>query len=298
MKLIWILIFPFIFWQGSIKSSLDPPTGLMVEFIREPDKVRILDPRPEFSWIVPDMAGSQTAYQIMVSSSKEKLTVNEADLWNSNKTFSSQSTEIEYSGNLLRDNTTYYWKVRIWDRKDKPSHYSGIQKFKTGNLYGYATTGNNFMVTYIRPEKFVKTGANQYFADFGKDAFGSLLLEIAPTDTDTLIIHLGEKTDGQHKIDPNPGGTIRYQKVLLPVEPGKKKYTLALPPDSRNTGPAAIHLPDSIGVITPFRYCEIENCNFELKPENILQKAYWHYFDDKLSFFESSDTILNQVWDI
>lgn len=59
-----------------------------------------------------------------------------------------------------------------------------------------------------------------------------------------------------------------------------------------------MHLPDSIGVITPFRYCELENCRFELNPENLRQKALWYYFENGNSAFISSDTVLNKVWDI
>jgi hypothetical protein len=298
MKLIRVLILPLLLLQGSMKSSLEPPTGLMVEFIREPEKVKILDSKPEFSWIVPVKTGSQTAYQILVSSSEEKLARNEIDQWNSNKTLSSRSTEILYSGGTLRNNTTYYWKVRVWDKKGKPSSFSAIQAFKTGNLKEYATTGNNFVVSYISPAKFIKTGVDHYFIDFGKDAFGTLTIDISSAANDTLIIHLGEKREGFNKIDRNPGGTIRYQRILLPVEPDKTQYTVVLSPDSRNTGPSAIHLPDSIGVIMPFRYCEIENCRYDVKPENIFQKAYWYFFDDNLSSFTSSDTVLNQVWDI
>jgi hypothetical protein len=86
------------------------------------------------------------------------------------------------------------------------------------------------------------------------------VLEITPAARDTITIHLGEKSDGTNMIDRDPGGTIRYQKILLPVEPGKTSYTLNQIRDERNTGPAAIQLPDSFGIITPFRYCEIENC--------------------------------------
>ena len=43
----------------------------MVEFIREAENVKILDPKPEFSWVVPEKAGNQTACQILVSSSKD-----------------------------------------------------------------------------------------------------------------------------------------------------------------------------------------------------------------------------------
>jgi len=73
---------------------------------------------------------------------------------------------------------------------------------------------------------------------------------------------------------------------------------MAIPPDARNTGQAAVHLPDSFGVITTLRYCELEKSNIELTPENIRQKAYWHYFKDENSAFISSDTVLNKIWDI
>jgi alpha-L-rhamnosidase len=276
----------------------DSPSGLMVEFIRTPEKVKILDLKPEFSWIVPVNTNFQTGYQILVASSKEKLEKNNGDIWNSQKILSSKSSEVEYGGNNLSGNTTYYWKVRIWNSKNNPTEYSYIQPFTTGNPDGYSTTGNMFQTKLIEPEKFVKIAEEHYFADFGKDAFGTLVLELNPVSDDTIIIHLGEKSNGLNKIDRNPGGTLRYQRVLLPVKPGINKYTLNLPKDARNTGTAAIQLPDSFGIITPFRYCELENCGFSLKPENIRQKAFWYFFDDEMSFFTSSDTILNKVWDI
>ena len=209
---------------------------------------------------------------------KELLSGDIGDLWNGIKTISSRSVEVEYSGDKLSDNSKYFWKVRIWDRKGKPSSWSEIQSFRTGVLKDYGTAGNRLVETLIKPEKLIKTGEKSYFIDFGKDAFGKLELKINPSSKDTIIVHLGEKTEGVNRIDRKPGGTIRYHRILLPVEPGKTIYVPEIPPDSRNTGPAAVHLPDSIGVITPFRYCELENCNFELIPENIHQKALWYYF--------------------
>ena len=274
------------------------PNGLMVEFIREPEHVYILDLKPEFSWIVPGKAVSQTAYQILVSSGEQKLRNNEADIWDSGKIDDTDSAEREFGGNELQPASSYYWKVRIWDADNVPTDYSETQFFKTGHQSSYATTGNRFQSELISPVKMKKVAADHFFIDFGKDAFGKLLLNFTPAASDTVIVHLGEKLDGQDQIDRNPGGSIRYYKVLLPVEPGTKSYTINLPPDPRNTGPAAVQLPDSFGVVIPFRYCELENMDQDLNPENIIQKTYWYYFDDGLSSFSCSDTILNRIWDL
>lgn len=274
------------------------PSGLMIELIREPGNVPIMDLKPEFSWVAPRKAKTQTAYQILVASSKENLEKNVADIWDSNKIAGSKSTEIELGGDKLAANTSFFWKVRIWNDKQEPSEYSDIQSFTTGNPVNYLTTRNRFQAELISPAKFIKISNEHYFIDFGKDAFGTLVLELNPVSADTITVHLGEKLSGQNIIDRKPGGSVRYQKVLLPVKPGKTNYILDLPKDVRNTSPGAIHLPDSIGVITPFRYCEIENCNPELKPAGISQKAIWYYFDDGMSSFTSSDTILNKIWDI
>jgi alpha-L-rhamnosidase len=298
MKAIWLFLLLSALFTDKKLPDTEAPSGLMVEFIRKPGEVRILDSKPEFSWIVPDITYAQTAYQVLVSSSKELLSKDIGDFWNGIKTINSKSVEVEYSGEKLSENSTYFWKVRIWNDKGKPSSWSGIQSFKTGSFKDYATTGNMFIETLINPERFIKTGDDHYFADFGKDAFGTLVLELNPVRKDTLIIHLGEKTEGVNRIDRNPGGSIRYHKILLPVEPGKTRYVPDLTPDDRNTGPAAVLLPDSIGVVTPFRYCELEKCSFELDPENVHQKALWYYFENENSAFISSDSVLNKVWDL
>ena len=274
------------------------PSGLMVEFIRESGGVKIMDLKPEFTWTVPQAAKRQAAFEILVASTRKNLQENNGDVWNSNKVISTKSSEVEYGGGNLAANTTYFWQVRIWDESDKPTGFSGIQSFTTGDPEGYSTTANRFMATLVKPEKIVRLAEAHYFVDFGRDAFGTLVLEINPPENDTIVIHLGEKISGTNQIDREPGGSIRYQKVLLPVGPGKTRYITDLPPDKRNTGPAAVHLPDSFGVITPFRYAELENCRFKLAPGNVFQKTFSYYFEEETSSFTSSDTILNQIWDL
>jgi alpha-L-rhamnosidase len=291
-------LFGLIVLLGSCDKISRTPSGLMVEFIREPESVRIMDLKPEFTWIVPQAAKRQTAFEIMVASKKNNLQNNLGDTWNSHKVMSSKSFEIEYGGSNLSVNTTYFWKVRIWDGSDKPSGFSSIQSFTTGDPSGYSTTANRFQSTLVKPVKIFRLSDTHYFVDFGRDAFGTLILEIKPSENDTIVIHLGEKISSTNQIDKHPEGSIRYQKVLLPVGPGKTSYITQLPPDTRNTGPAAVHLPDSFGVITPFRYAELENCRFKLNQGNIFQKAFNYYFTDENSSFTCSDTILNQIWDL
>ena len=112
---------------------------------------------------------------------------------------------------------------------------------------------------------------------------------------ETLIISLGEKLLNG-RIDPNPGGSIRFAEMKLNVTPDQTGYTLQFSADKRNTGPAAVHLPDSFGVIMPFRYVEIRNAAQPIADGDVNQKAYFHTFDDAQSDFSCSDTILNQVW--
>ena len=52
------------------------PSGLMVEYIRDPRFSQITDKQPEFSWTVPTEAGFQQAYQVLVASGSELLANN------------------------------------------------------------------------------------------------------------------------------------------------------------------------------------------------------------------------------
>ncbi len=295
-----ILVFFSLFFLLQGKPDKPKPTGLMVEFIREPEKVSILDNRPEYTWIVPENIKKQSAFQILVATSIEKLEKQDADVWNSGRVIDKNSVEIEHNGPATLDDTTsYYWMVRVWGEDDpEPSPYSDIQAFRTGMIRGYQTTSNNTQRIRIKPETIIKTGSGSYFIDFGKDAFGQLSLVLTSESDDTLIIHLGEKLSAMHHIDTSPPGSLRYQKIILRVKKGKQQYIVFPKRNKRNTSGAAVLLPDTMGIVMPFRYCEIEGINPDRKLVDIWQNAYFHYFDDDAAFFTSSDTLLNKIWDL
>lgn len=89
-----------------------------------------------FGWYNNDSDANeiQSAYQIIVSSSLANLKANKGDVWNSNKTNSRKQNYIYLSGASLKAATTYYWKVRCWDKDGNVSPYSATATFTTGLL--------------------------------------------------------------------------------------------------------------------------------------------------------------------
>jgi alpha-L-rhamnosidase len=88
---------------------------LLVEYAENP--INIGEVHPRFSWIVSSEKRNQvqSAYQILVASTADKLSKNEADLWNSGKVISSETIQHEYGKDNLKSCTRYFWKVKIWD---------------------------------------------------------------------------------------------------------------------------------------------------------------------------------------
>ena len=89
---------------------------------------------PKFSWVVTadGFNKSQSAYQILVASSENKLNENDADIWNSNKVLNSKSVFVPFTGSPLKAMQDYYWKVKIWDESDGASEWSAVQHFQMG----------------------------------------------------------------------------------------------------------------------------------------------------------------------
>lgn len=82
--------------------------------------------KPVFSWQIPASSKSQTAFQILVSSSLKLAQLNVGDVWNSQYVKDS-STSAVYAGAKLKPNAKYYWRVRIWDYHNRTSEYSVIK---------------------------------------------------------------------------------------------------------------------------------------------------------------------------
>jgi hypothetical protein len=111
-------------------------------------------------------------------------------------------------------------------------------------------------------------------------------------------VHLGEKLANSSTIDRTPGGTIRYRKIIATTEPGAQTLVVSIPPDERNTGQRAIKMPQDIGEVLPFRYCEIEKSPVPLDEKSVNMIAAFYPFNEDAAFFECSDPVLNAVWEL
>ncbi|WP_116106715.1 sulfatase-like hydrolase/transferase [Lewinella sp. IMCC34191] len=273
------------------------PTDLSVEYLRQPDGLPLRDPEPEFGWVVPAASGVQGAYQLLVASSLENIENNKADVWNSGQVRTAASSNIAYDGPPLQAGRDYYWKVRIWDGLNRLTAYSAPQGFTAGSVDPVAvTTPNRFQVDTIDPVHQRQTD-DGLFLDFGKDAFANMALTYTARRPHEIRVQVGELLNTNGTINADPGGTIRYQEVTLPVRKGTHTYILPLMPDERNTGPAAVQMPDSFPVLLPFRYAQIIGIKND-GLQNVRQLAYHSYWEEAASSFASSDSILNQVWDL
>ncbi|MFF1811240.1 family 78 glycoside hydrolase catalytic domain [Streptomyces sp. NPDC058251] len=107
-------------------------TGLTVEHRTNP--LGVDADRPRFGWRMtsPVRGRRQTAYQILVATSPERLTRARADLWNSGRVASPDSVAVRYDGTGLRASTRYFWTVSVWDEDGHAVTGAPVAHFETG----------------------------------------------------------------------------------------------------------------------------------------------------------------------
>ncbi len=112
------------------------PEKLTCEYLENPQVIDVSNPR--LSWINRAQSGLrgqyQTACQIQVASSYEKLLKGVADLWDSKMIKSSQSTLINYQGAKLKSAQGCWWRVRVWDAQGQVSSWSQTAFWNMGLL--------------------------------------------------------------------------------------------------------------------------------------------------------------------
>lgn len=113
------------------------PVGLLCEGRTAPFGVD--NPRPRLDWHLQSRdrqvrGARQSAYQILVSSSAERLAANVGDLWDSGRVNSDNTQQVEYQGVAPHSSQSLYWKVRSWDESNHASAWSAGARWVMGVL--------------------------------------------------------------------------------------------------------------------------------------------------------------------
>ena len=111
--------------------------AMTCEYLENPLGIDVVKPR--LGWKIvrtPDAKNGQmqTAYQILVASSPEKLAAGTGDLWNSGKVKSDRSFHVAYEGKPLGSMQKCYWKVKVWNNYGQSSEWSAPAFWGVGIL--------------------------------------------------------------------------------------------------------------------------------------------------------------------
>jgi len=134
-------------------------TNLRCEYRANPLGIDV--PQPRLSWVMESARRGQrqTAYQVLVASSPDRLAADQGDLWDSGKVTSREQVGILYAGKPLGSGQSCYWKVRAWDQDDQPSAWSEPMWWEMGLLQGGDWKGqwiNDGKVNPSKDEDFYK----------------------------------------------------------------------------------------------------------------------------------------------
>ncbi len=143
-------------------------------------------------------------------------------------------------------------------------------------------------------------GPGHWWIDFGTAAFANLRVDVPETAADgtRMTVSLGEARRGDAlAVEPEPGGTVRYQQHDLALVPGKTVQPALTwaPPGWMKEG--WLELPEGAGQMMPFRYVELTGAPAWLDPQAQVSRIGWRApFDDAAAEFHSSSAELNAVW--
>ncbi len=91
---------------------------------------------PLFSWVIENTGynQSQSAYRILVASSRDLLKAGKADVWDSRKVDSRSNAHVPFGGSSLESAKQYWWTVRVWNQDGTFSKWAKPQTFEMGLL--------------------------------------------------------------------------------------------------------------------------------------------------------------------
>jgi len=182
------------FWASAAGSC--NPSKLQCENLYDPLGIDVTTPRLSWQLTSSQQGDEQTKFQILVSSNVKLLSKDQGDLWDSGVT-DSKSNEAVYAGKLLTSEAQAFWKVRVWNGKNKESSWSTNATFSLGLLspsdwnarwIGSGTDQKIEPAPYFRKEFTVKKSvrrATVYICGLGYHE-----------------LHLNGTKVGNHEIDP------------------------------------------------------------------------------------------------
>ena len=119
---------------GATLVSAGTVGDLSCEYLRNPRGIDALAPRLSWAMASDTRGDGQSAYQVVVASSPERLAHNEGDLWDSGKILSSTSIHVPYAGRPLETLQDCFWKVRLWDIQGRALEWSEPARWSMGVL--------------------------------------------------------------------------------------------------------------------------------------------------------------------
>lgn len=133
-RLVMILILLAALTVTDARADTLAASQLKCEYLTDPLGIDVVRPRLNWRLESPERNQTQSAYQILVASSKEILQADRGDLWDSGKVASDSSQHIPYAGTKLRSGMRCYWKVRVWDRQGNGSSWTPPASWEMGLL--------------------------------------------------------------------------------------------------------------------------------------------------------------------
>lgn len=161
------IVFLFCLLVTFITNGQISAENLTCEMTQNP--LAVVSNQPRLSWqlISKESNVTQSAYQILVASSEEKLKKDQGDIWDSGKVNSNKNLQISFGGSLLKTETKYFWKVKVWNQKDKTSAWSKTASFRT------ASSTSDLNPTWIgaitKADSHLPEGRNMHTATFKRE---------------------------------------------------------------------------------------------------------------------------------
>ncbi|MBZ4043866.1 glycoside hydrolase family 78 protein [Flavobacterium hibisci] len=173
MKFFKNILFLFCLLITFISNAQISAEHLTCELTENP--LAVVQNQPRLSWqlVSKEFYASQIGYQILVSSSEEKLKNGEGDIWNSGRVNSEKNLQITYSGTPLKRETKYFWKVKVWNQKGKASNWSKTASFRMSPL---ASDLNPIWIGAItKADSHLPEGRNYHTATFNRQKKDALI---------------------------------------------------------------------------------------------------------------------------